>query len=90
LVSQSTGIAARKGKGKGVKKEKEKGKREKKGSTQGQPITWFLWIDQTAGHWYPSFMPRKLRVEYPGAMCHVMSRGDRRENIFLDDADLPF
>ena len=30
-------------------------------------------------------MPRKLRVEYPGAMYHVMSRGDRREDIFLDD-----
>jgi len=32
-------------------------------------------------------MPRKRRVEYPGAMYHVMSRGDRREDIFLDDVD---
>src|SRR6266567_615731 len=32
-------------------------------------------------------MPRKLRVEYPGALYHVMSRGDRREKIFLDDID---
>jgi hypothetical protein len=32
-------------------------------------------------------MPRKLRVEYPGAMYHVMSRGDRCENIYLDDVD---
>ena len=40
-------------------------------------------------------MPRKLRVEYPGAMYHrlrqpaarVMSRGDHCENIFLDDVD---
>ncbi len=32
-------------------------------------------------------MPRKLRVEYPGAMYHVMSRGDRREDIYLDDVD---
>ena len=32
-------------------------------------------------------MPRKLRVEYPGAMYHVMSRGDRREKIFLNDVD---
>jgi putative transposase len=32
-------------------------------------------------------MPRKLRVEYPGALYHVMSRGDRREDIFLDDVD---
>ena len=29
-------------------------------------------------------MPRKLRLQYPGAMYHVMSRGDRREKIFLD------
>lgn len=32
-------------------------------------------------------MPRKLRVQYAGAMYHVMSRGDRRENVFLDDVD---
>ena len=32
-------------------------------------------------------MARKLRVEYPGAIYHVMNRGDRREEIFKDDAD---
>lgn len=32
-------------------------------------------------------MPRRLRVEYSGAIYHVMSRGDRREDIFLDDVD---
>jgi len=32
-------------------------------------------------------MPRKLRVEYREAMCHVMRRGDRRESIFVNDAD---
>lgn len=32
-------------------------------------------------------MARKLRVEYPGAIYHVMNRGDRRELIFMDDAD---
>src|SRR5271165_6874845 len=32
-------------------------------------------------------MPRKMRVEYPGAIYHVMSRGDRCEAIFLDDVD---
>jgi REP element-mobilizing transposase RayT len=32
-------------------------------------------------------MPRKLRIEYPGAMYHVMSRDDRREKIFLNDVD---
>ena len=32
-------------------------------------------------------MARKLRVEYPGAIYHVMNRGDRREAIFTDDKD---
>src|SRR5512138_684624 len=32
-------------------------------------------------------MPRKMRVQYPGAIYHVMSRGDRREDIFLTDVD---
>jgi REP element-mobilizing transposase RayT len=32
-------------------------------------------------------MPRKMRVQYPGAMYHVMSRGDRKRAIYLDDVD---
>lgn len=32
-------------------------------------------------------MPRKLRVEYSGAVYHLMNRGDRRESIFNDDTD---
>jgi len=32
-------------------------------------------------------MARKLRVQYPGAIYHVINRGDRREPIFVDDAD---
>ena len=32
-------------------------------------------------------MARKLRLEYPGAIYHVMNRGDRREPIFADDKD---
>ncbi len=32
-------------------------------------------------------MARKVRVEYSGAIYHVMNRGDRREAIFKDDAD---
>ena len=32
-------------------------------------------------------MPRKMRIEYPGAMYHLMSRGDQRDDIFLDDVD---
>ena len=32
-------------------------------------------------------MARALRVQYPGAICHVLSRGDRREEIVRDDED---
>jgi REP element-mobilizing transposase RayT len=32
-------------------------------------------------------MPREVRLEYAGAMYHVMSRGDRREDIFVADVD---
>ena len=32
-------------------------------------------------------MARKLRIEYPGAIYHVLNRGDRRESIFRDDVD---
>ena len=32
-------------------------------------------------------MARKFRVEYPGAVYHVMNRGDRREAIFRTDQD---
>src|SRR5258706_4960801 len=32
-------------------------------------------------------MPRQLRLEFPDAMYHIMSRGDQREDIFLCDVD---
>ena len=32
-------------------------------------------------------MGRKLRLEYRGAVYHVMNRGDRREAIFRDGQD---
>ena len=32
-------------------------------------------------------MSRPLRIEFPGAVYLVTSRGDRREPIFVDDTD---
>ncbi len=32
-------------------------------------------------------MARPLRIEFPGAIYHATSRGDRREPIFADDVD---
>lgn len=32
-------------------------------------------------------MARRPRVEYPGALYHVITRGNKREKIFYDDRD---
>src|SRR5581483_4509136 len=32
-------------------------------------------------------MTRPLRLEYPGALFHVLSRGNAKQDIFLDDRD---
>ncbi|UTF59660.1 transposase [Gilvimarinus sp. DA14] len=32
-------------------------------------------------------MARPLRIEYPGALYHITSRGDRREAIYINDDD---
>jgi len=32
-------------------------------------------------------MPGQMRIDFPGAIHHVMSCGDRRENIYLDEVD---
>jgi hypothetical protein len=56
---------------------------------RGQPIAWFIliFLDNLRPIEQGELIPRKLRIQYPGAIYHVMSRGDRRENIFLDDVD---
>lgn len=41
-------------------------------------------VDAVFGFGANTPMPRKLRIEFPGAVYHLMSRGDRREDIFLD------
>jgi len=39
--------------------------------------------------WQFRGVPRELRMEYGGAIYHVMNRGDRREDIFRDDLRRP-
>ncbi len=63
---------------KGVRQNVVKGVRQSKGSVNS--------IDKfTFG--LSRAMARKLRVQYPGAIYHVMNRGDRREPIFKDEVD---
>ncbi len=40
-----------------------------------------------ARSWILTCMPRKLRIEYPGAIHHVMNRGNQRQDIDRDDQD---
>jgi len=48
---------------------------------QSSLLTLFVWIDTVRGWWQHSGMPRKLRMEYPGAIYHVLNRGDRRAGV---------
>jgi hypothetical protein len=32
-------------------------------------------------------MPRRLRLQYPGAIYHLMARGNGRQDIVSDDVD---
>jgi len=34
-------------------------------------------------------MARPLRLEYPGALYHITSRGNARQDIYLDEVPLP-
>ena len=34
-------------------------------------------------------MARKLRLQYPGGIYHVLNHGDRRKAIFCDEEDSP-
>jgi hypothetical protein len=55
---------------------------------KGQAIERFIiGFDMPRRNRIQTDMPRKLRLEYPGAMYHVVSRGDRGESIYLDDVD---
>jgi hypothetical protein len=48
---------------------------------------WFSALDEKGKRGIVGFMPRAMRVEYPGAIYHVMDRGDRQKDIRgLDEA----
>ena len=46
-----------------------------------------LTIDTSGQAGYVLTMRRELRIEYSGAIYHVINRGDQRDDIFLDDQD---
>jgi len=44
---------------------------------------WFSVLDEGGQGGIVGFMPRAMRVEYPGTIYHVMDRGDRQEDTFM-------
>jgi hypothetical protein len=56
---------------------------QRKGSERGQVCCWLLIVSVLK----VSIMSRPLRIEFPGAWYHIMNRGSRRENIFLNSKD---
>jgi putative transposase len=53
------------------------------GGAKGSELT----IDTSMARRAGLIMPRPLRIQYPGARYHVMSRGDGRDAIFRDPRD---
>src|SRR5258706_16480824 len=62
-------------------------RREEKGSVKKGSVIHNYTLTVVAVCLLLGRMPRKLRVQYPGAVHHVMNRGDRRDAIFSDEAD---
>src|SRR5262245_55167178 len=44
-------------------------------------------LEYVNGRWYPLLMAKPVRIEYPGAVCHVLTRGNNRQAVFKDDSD---
>ena len=44
-------------------------------------------LDAQALFWYPFYMSRPLRIQYPNAWYHVMNRGRRGEAVFQSKDD---
>jgi hypothetical protein len=57
----------------------------REGTSEGKPIGSGLAIKQIPTK--NLAMARPLRIEFPGGLYHVTTRGDRREAIYLSDAD---
>jgi hypothetical protein len=50
-------------------------------------VSCYFEVDGIPAVLHCQLMARKVRVQYPGAIYHVMNRGDHREPIFRSDKD---
>ena len=55
--------------------------------TRSKRCRFLVMTSDMVGSKLATVMARKIRVEYEGAIYHLMNRGDRKEPIFRDDAD---
>ena len=61
------------------------------GGTGGSVFIFFQpWFADVLCLYWSSDMARSIRLEFDGAFCHVMARGNRRAAIFVDDQDRRF
>ena len=44
-------------------------------------------MDKVVVLWEKTAMARRPRIHYPGALYHVITRGNRRQGVFLDERD---
>lgn len=51
------------------------------------PTFLYFFAGEKIGAWLNTGMPRQFRIEYEGALYHLLSRGDRREDIFWEEKD---
>jgi hypothetical protein len=54
------------------------------GDVEVRPISSVFVAEKTAG-WFVGTMARRLRIQYPNAIYHVMTRGNGRQDIAADD-----
>ncbi len=45
------------------------------------------YIDKSDNFCHKRYMPRRSRIDAPGALHHIIVRGIERKTIFKDDAD---
>ena len=64
-------------------RKRKKGQKKKK----GQSFFYYFWVDVRECWVVEGGMGRKPRIEYEGAVYHVMNRGDRGGKVFKDRLD---
>jgi hypothetical protein len=55
--------------------------------SRGSDLVASLLLPSDGEYFLVDGMPRRLRLQYPDAICHLMARGNGRPDIVCDDVD---